>query len=804
MLSDLPIVNLTNNDIVVQLEEFLAKLRDSGFSVGLDTYIESLKILQWLNTNRSVTHIDPQVLDSYFSPVICKSDEEQNRFAGLFNTHFFAPLQKLSEDRKKTEKENTKKRIRKIVWIATALLLFSLSVIWFYYYNSNKPRLKYPNLTSNNFFVHRGQNESLNADSLFESLDDSADVKLKYHFFDDGSFSNGLNAQHIFNRYGNDSMQVFIRVKRSGLDTNVICKNIFVGPSKNPEINPEKSSIVEGDDNIYTIDIDTSYKASYYWRISVGDSILKTDSNKMQFAYRFSKTGDYLIQFWYNTLSNAFLDKFPDEYKSISITQKVALVKLRLDANHKTLPGIISSHIYIWWIVIAICLIMLFLFLAWRSWRKRQNVEKVVQPPKDEILYRGEKPPYDIPILSREHNINTDYKLLRLSNELRKRVEGNVEEINLKKTINASIANMGFLTPQFDKRQMNREYLFLIDQAYYNGQQVRLFEYLMNFFRNRSVTLDFYFYNQSPEKFYAKSGGQKQSLSYIKNRHYNASLIIIANGQSFIDLNTPVVKKIIVNNFAYWQTRILLTPVPFNDWAGNEKTLADFFILAPADIQGLVQLVKLINEGENDDSPVSRNKFFAYESKYVDFDDEGSLREYLNDDENLFQWLCATAVYSKIRWEVFLETGKVILSDKSKICYGTLLKFVRIKWMQEGSFPASTRLMLLKQLTVENELKARETMLHILNEVTLGDDSYSLEEKRLNLYTNSFILFASGNEQYQKKDIEENAEKFISLYCSNRLLDMPLKIYVEKKETGGLPGRHLSSSIVKMSASQNT
>ena len=133
----------------------------------------------------------------------------------------------------------------------------------------------------------------------------------------------------------------------------------------------------------------------------------------------------------------------------------------------------------------------------------------------------------------------------------------------------------------------------------------------------------------------------------------------------------------------------------------------------------------------------------------------------------MFQWLCAICVYPRIKWEVLVEIGKAIL-DKygapEKLNYSNLLKLCRITWMQQGVFPQMTRLELLKQLTIENELCARERLLHMLNYSTSiygANGCFFEEEKKRQQITNQFILHANNNAHYSQYAASKDAFKKI-------------------------------------------
>ena len=78
--------------------------------------------------------------------------------------------------------------------------------------------------------------------------------------------------------------------------------------------------------------------------------------------------------------------------------------------------------------------------------------------------------------------------------------------------------------------------------------------------------------------------------------HYNATLVFITEGSALTDYQQPKIKDDIAAAYSFWQNRLLVTPVPANDWSGNERILSSFFkLLFLCKIYWLEQLLTLYN-----------------------------------------------------------------------------------------------------------------------------------------------------------------------------------------------------------------
>lgn len=779
------------NSSKINIDEVIYKLlqglRRKGYSIGTDAYIKTTEVFYWFLKERkgnSMAEFAP-----YLAPVICKSVEEQTDFKLIFQELFaneFTAFEKnfFSEIQKKEERE--KKRIRHR-FKNILLIIFGLSILAVLFEISKNgsafPIPDYNKLVTQPLYVNRNDTVAFCGNDVFKNMRDSNKFNVEYNIHKSKTKHNGFQAKHSFDKFGRDTITAKLKSKKPGIDSTIEFLKIFIGPEK-LYINAEKDKIDAGDENIFTANIESTIKTDFYWEI-IKENIL-TDNVKDSIrlkgnpvTYTFKEEGNYVINVKYDVSKNDFLKDFPADKLSGSYYQKVTTAGLQLNADYTAAPPIVKASVNKWWLFGLLFLSLLLLYVAIKLLRK--NVEKLSQKKSIDI-FTGNKPPFDLSFSNRNKNISYTYDLLRLSNHLKKRIDSPDFFLDISKTIKQSILNRGFPTPGFSQKQQTRQCLFLIDQAYKNSQQVKLFSYLAMYLIKNQVKLDFYFYYQTPEKFYTDEDGPRFTLQTLKDRYYNCALIFFTDGTNFPEYNAPGLKEAITIGFAYWQHRLLVTPVNYNDWGRNERLLSTFFNVIPADVVGLLELIRALDT-ESSTTKMLQGQFNSYESKHVDFSTVRGLEEYLHDDD-IFQWVCALAIHPKIYWEVILEIGKAIVVNPAKVNYETLLKLARIQWIHEGNFPTYTRLELLKVLTKENEIKAREVFLKMLDEIPLGDEQFSYEEKQMSRYANSFVLFATGILKYTTdKNIQDDEEKFISLYKNESIADNAFKIYIEKKET---------------------
>ena len=181
------------------------------------------------------------------------------------------------------------------------------------------------------------------------------------------------------------------------------------------------------------------------------------------------------------------------------------------------------------------------------------------------------------------------------------------------------------------------------------------------------------------------------------------------------------------------------------------------------------------------------------------------LREWLGD-EDLFQWVCAAAVYPTVRWEVLLAVGAAVLKERKaldKLNILNLLRLGHISWLEGGSIPGSIRLALLKALGLREELVARQAILELLKESDglLATEDPVFEEKMNQVYTQSFILFA--NRGRRDKAHEEGARKFLSSWNRRKATDMATILYLTNPDRQwDTPVRSIENAAEQVGANQ--
>lgn len=423
---------------------------------------------------------------------------------------------------------------------------------------------------------------------------------------------------------------------------------------------------------------------------------------------------------------------------------------------------------------------------GWRVWRDaRQKPSPPPTPPDDGenplARFTGDEPPLEIPFENREASLIVhDEEFHQVVRTLRQRNEEETTRLHVPHTLRATLREGGFPTLVFQPRLVEVEYLFLIDRSQVRSQQVALFEYLFRAFCRENVGIERFFFHQHFDRFTNETHPHGLTLRQLTDAYRSRTLVVWSNGHPLLHPVVAAVDPALREALAEFAHRAVLTPVPFADWGRKERALQEFFLLLPADLPGQVRLMQALAEGQTRQDAYLRAQALAPGPGLQDLRSIAKLRAYLADDD-LLQWLGAVALYPRLRWEVVVEMGRAVLPPE-RLNFGNLLKLVRIPWMHEGALPDRTRLELLKLLTPENEVKARETLLRMLDHAERyfpGERLFG-EEKYLLQTTNRFTLYAHDANRYAS--YAPALKEFQTLRGKRLLPDRTMVRYLENED----------------------
>ena len=272
------------------------------------------------------------------------------------------------------------------------------------------------------------------------------------------------------------------------------------------------------------------------------------------------------------------------------------------------------------------------------------------------------------------------------------------------------------------------KYLVLIEKRSEQDHQVMLFDQLMLELSKQGISIDRYFFEQDPRLCWKKQYIDDIYLEDLYKKYPDNRLIILGNTEAYFDpLSTSPSSW--TNMLNEWKDVALVTSQNPLNWGRREVELARNFILLPATIEALGRMVDIFTE---DQKPSLR--YWLEQNKYPIAPDEDThevvaeLKRYFDttyqairanyqagSGHQLFEWVCATAIYPELSWDLTLLLGNLFSSKEEKVFTPqNLLKIVRLPWFRDGYIPDEIREQLIEELDEEKQQKARELIVEVL------------------------------------------------------------------------------------------
>lgn len=405
------------------------------------------------------------------------------------------------------------------------------------------------------------------------------------------------------------------------------------------------------------------------------------------------------------------------------------------------------------------------------------------EPDGDDLLT-------DLPHPSHDYLIQRHPVLSTVSRNLLRPVSTDLVRLNIPQTIRTSIHTYGLLTPVYTPVERKPEYLVLIDRT--DPLFTPLFRYLTGVLAGDSVPVSYYFFEQA-DKFYPERGNRVLNMHALRERHSNAQLIVMGLGHSLLQDGSGGYSPEALSVWSHWEHRLLLTPLRVVDQGGEEYLLSGQFLLLPADIENCLSIPQHLFE-EDPEGKLATERKGGYEVGHRRLSTIEGIRTYLGN-EDLFQWMCALALYPVVKWEVLLAIGAAVLEERKaslSLQYTHLLQLTRIVHANGGRLPVELRVALLRQLDEGAELAARRAILTLLqqSEGLAGADSPEDRARLVQQYTQSFVLY--GHEPRKNKEYEADARKFMAIWDRRRVADLATVIYLQNE------GRQWSTPLRSM------
>lgn len=761
---------------VLPLHHLVAMLRQHGFVIRPDDYIEMLKVVQTFGQ-------DGEIDAALLCPLIATSPEEQERFYRMFQEYKATAIiteEGIAKPIGKSWFQRHKWRLLiGIVFIALALAVF---------FSTRKPSLRligdlaYQNLSTKEDTAERvGDTVQFDAAPLFANADiNTSDVEFFWN--DGGGFKKGGSTNAIvLSKPGPQQMQVKLRSSTYEIKDSLASVSLSVCPqAPRPEFTFNQETYALNDElTIQPIYPANNQFAQVRWKVN--DAVIPAQADG-SLRVGLDSSGIYTIEFL------GFLQSSDNENSPCIFSKRFddiiianSQYSLQTSSSGQPLTASIQKQLHPlmnWLLLVPAILIAIGTAIWWLMKRKKKGNNVLSEPPR----FTGKKPPYETPFENKDLKLTEPESGFReVFRSFRQKAEDEATIFNVTQSIQRTIRGGGMPELVFTNKLRYTDYLILIDRSMAKSMQVRLFDYLVKLLNEEAVNVERFYYSGRFEKIYNEAVPDGYSLKRLAELYKTHTLIIMGHAHQLVFDAYSVLDKSLADVLFEWEYKAILTPVPFKDWTEKEKIVAEKIVLLPADLQGQLRLLQATREKSLDHRKYLSSITGFYETGSFDFGSIEDVKSYLQDNM-LFQWLCATAVYHKLRWEVLIEIGKAVCSankQPEKMNFSNLLKLSRISWMNDGAFPAGIRMELLKHLKPENEVIARESLLQMFQyaDTYFGAGYFFEEEKEVQKITSRFLLFAHDQNKYAQ--YAEDQQLFKALWENGKLWDTPQKAYLE-------------------------
>ncbi len=152
-------------------------------------------------------------------------------------------------------------------------------------------------------------------------------------------------------------------------------------------------------------------------------------------------------------------------------------------------------------------------------------------------------------------------------------------------------------------------------------------------------------------------------------------------------------------------------------------------------------------------------------------EDPEALKAYLAEPD-LFQWLCACAVYPELHWDLTLHLASFCL-DGGQPTEAQLLRLVRLPWFKTGFMPESLRLDLIRRLESHRLAAIRSFIFEVLEKNPPPEDSAAFDGYRLNLAVHSSLVPRKRRRKMKEMAALLDPAKIAEDHTLLRLLESP-------------------------------
>lgn len=292
-------------------------------------------------------------------------------------------------------------------------------------------------------------------------------------------------------------------------------------------------------------------------------------------------------------------------------------------------------------------------------------------------------------------------------------------------------------TPQFVTRRRKKapQYLLLIDQRSTRDHLAGLYAELAAEMNRRDLSAECFFYDFIPFRCWRDFRDLRThtDIAALQGEYAGYKLLIVGEPDGLLDLPDLRPSNLAIDLRDHWKQVALLCTKPTAAWTNAEWALGQLFPVAPANAAGLRTLPYQWQAAESIHPP-----YWLQEQPEPNLPElsaeewpalQRRLQRYLGIEG--FHWLCATAVYPELYWELTTllndesipPTPGALEQDLNQQWQTALQRLSRLSWFRQGMLPPAVRTELLRYFKTKMPAVQRSEVRRQLIEILGLDDN---------------------------------------------------------------------------------
>lgn len=250
---------------------------------------------------------------------------------------------------------------------------------------------------------------------------------------------------------------------------------------------------------------------------------------------------------------------------------------------------------------------------------------------------------------------------------MRVRLAGDEMELDLDKTIDATIRRAGFPVFHLRPRSKPPEYLFLIQQQNAADHFACWWMEIANRLRRLGVPINTYVYSSDLRRCRLQNSHIAWSTQLLFDSFERATVLLFGSARDLLHRFSGEFYSWIDASLIKRERRALMLSKASFEWAAPERKVATKLPVVPARVANIMPAVGAatasIFRSQESHEPPSIPACYFDEREEDSPGEPPSLAKFLDPD--VYQWLCACAVHPKLEWELTLHLGLVVAHAQS-------------------------------------------------------------------------------------------------------------------------------------------